>query len=220
MTQVEGRGVYSFCMCPGGVVVPAASGERQVVVNGMSSSSRGSKWANSGMVVEVRPEDLPQYAEHGELCMMKFQEDLEMQTYINGNSTQAAPAQRMLDFVNKRGSSDLPATSYAPSVVSSPLHFWMPDFVVTRLREGFKVFGRSAKGFLTNDALMIAMETRTSAPVRVPRNNETLEHTVIENLYPCGEGAGFAGGIVSAAIDGERCAEALALKMGDRELFV
>ena len=220
VTQVEGRGVYSFCMCPGGVVVPAASGERQVVVNGMSSSSRGSKWANSGMVVEVRPEDLPQYAEHGELCMMKFQEDLEMQTYINGNSTQAAPAQRMLDFVNKRGSSDLPATSYAPGVVSSPLHFWMPDFVVTRLREGFKVFGRSAKGFLTNDALMIAMETRTSAPVRVPRNNETLEHTVIENLYPCGEGAGFAGGIVSAAIDGERCAEALALKMGDRELFV
>ncbi len=215
VTQVDGRGVYSFCMCPGGVVVPAASDEKQVVVNGMSSSSRGSKWANSGMVVEVRPEDLPQYAEHEELCMMKFQEDMEYQTYINGNSTQAAPAQRMKDFVDKRVSADLPASSYAPGLVSSPLHFWMPDFISDRLREGFKTFGRSAKGFLTNDALMIAMETRTSAPVRVPRIPETLQHISVANLYPCGEGAGFAGGIVSAAIDGERCAEALAEVMNE-----
>lgn len=209
VTQVDGRGVYSFCMCPGGVVVPAASGPKQIVVNGMSSSTRGSKWANSGMVVEVRPEDLPDYAQYGNLCMMKFQEDLEYQTYINGNSRQTAPAQRMKDFVDKKLSADLPASSYAPGLVSSPLHFWMPDFIANRLREGFKVFGRSAKGFLTNDALMIAMETRTSAPVRIPRTNDTLEHTVIAGLYPCGEGAGFAGGIVSAAIDGERCADAI-----------
>lgn len=209
VTQVDGRGVYSFCMCPGGVVVPAASGPKQIVVNGMSSSTRGSKWANSGMVVEVRPEDLPDYAQYGNLCMMKFQEDLEYQTYINGNSRQTAPAQRMKDFVDKKLSADLPASSYAPGLVSSPLHFWMPDFIADRLREGFKVFGRSAKGFLTNDALMIAMETRTSAPVRIPRTNDTLEHTMIAGLYPCGEGAGFAGGIVSAAIDGERCADAV-----------
>ena len=212
VTQVEGRGVYSFCMCPGGVVVPAASGPKQIVVNGMSSSSRGSKWANSGMVVEIRPEDLPDYAQHGNLCMMKFQEDLEYQTYINGNSRQTAPAQRMKDFVDQKMSTDLPPSSYAPGLVSSPLHFWMPDFIASRLREGFKVFGRSAKGFLTNDAVMIAMETRTSAPVRIPRTFDTLEHPAINALYPCGEGAGFAGGIVSAAIDGERCAEALAAK--------
>ncbi|MGL4292730.1 MAG: NAD(P)/FAD-dependent oxidoreductase [Bacteroidales bacterium] len=209
VTQVDGRGVYSFCMCPGGVVVPAASGPKQIVVNGMSSSSRGSKWANSGMVVEVRPEDLPDYAQYGNLCMMKFQEDLEYQTYINGNSKQTAPAQRMKDFVDKKMSGDLPPSSYAPGLVSSPLHFWMPEFIANRLREGFKTFGRSAKGFLTNDALMIAMETRTSAPVRIPRSPETLSHPVVSGLYPCGEGAGFAGGIVSAAIDGERCADAV-----------
>lgn len=212
VTQVDGRGVYSFCMCPGGVVVPAASGPEQVVVNGMSSSSRGSKWANSGMVVEVRPEDLPEYAEYGELCMMRFQEDLEKQTYINGNSRQTAPAQRMKDFVDKKMSADLPASSYPPGLVSSPLHFWIPEFITHRLREGFKVFGRSAKGFLTNDAVMIGMETRTSAPVRIPRDRESLSHPIVSGLYPCGEGAGFAGGIVSAAIDGERCAEALVNK--------
>ena len=210
VTQVDGRGVYSFCMCPGGVVVPAASGPEQIVVNGMSSSSRGSKWANSGMVVEVRPEDLPQYEQYGALRMMKFQEELERQTYINGNSRQTAPAQRMRDFVDRKMSADLPVSSYAPGLVSSPLHFWMPEFISRRLREGFLTFGRSAKGFLTNDAVLIAMETRTSSPVRIPRSPETLAHPVVSGLYPCGEGAGFAGGIVSAAIDGERCAEALA----------
>lgn len=209
VTQVEGRGVYSFCMCPGGVIVPAASGPNQIVVNGMSSSSRGSRWANSGMVVEIHPEDLPDYSQYGELCMMKFQEDLEYQCYINGNSKQTAPAQRMKDFVDGKLSSDLPESSYPPGLVSSPLHFWMPDLITKRLREGFKVFGRSAKGFLTNDAVMIAVESRTSAPVRIPRDRETFEHPTVKGLYPCGEGAGFAGGIVSAAIDGEKCAEML-----------
>ena len=209
VTQVEERGVYSFCMCPGGVVVPAASGANQLVVNGMSSSTRGSKWANSGMVVEVRPEDLPEYSQYGSLAMMRFQEEMERQTFINGNSKQTAPAQRMKDFVEGKMSADLPASSYAAGLVCSPLHFWMPDFVSKRLRQGFKTFGRSAKGFLTNEAILIAMETRTSAPVRVPRDRETLEHIRVKGLFPCGEGAGFAGGIVSAAIDGERCADAV-----------
>ncbi len=209
VTQVEDRGVYSFCMCPGGVVVPAASGANQLVVNGMSSSTRGSKWANSGMVVEVRPEDLPDYSQHGALAVMRFQEEMERQTFFNGNSKQTAPAQRMKDFVEGKMSTDLPASSYAAGLVCSPLHFWMPDFVTKRLRDGFKTFGRSAKGFLTNDAILIAMETRTSSPVRIPRDRETLEHSRVKGLFPCGEGAGFAGGIVSAAIDGERCADAV-----------
>ncbi len=209
VTQVEDRGVYSFCMCPGGVVVPAASGQNQLVVNGMSSSTRGSKWANSGMVVEVRPEDLPDYSQYGALAVMRFQEEMERQTFVNGNSKQTAPAQRMKDFVEGKMSTDLPASSYAAGLVCSPLHFWMPDFVTKRLRDGFKTFGRSAKGFLTNDAILIAMETRTSSPVRIPRDRETLEHSRVKGLFPCGEGAGFAGGIVSAAIDGERCADAV-----------
>ena len=214
VTQVEGRGVYSFCMCPGGVVVPAASGPEQVVVNGMSSSSRGSRWANSGMVVEVRPEDLTDYTQYGNLSVLRFQEDLERMTWLNGGSSQTAPAQRMQDFVEGRISSSLPKSSYAPGLVSSPLHFWMPDFIARRLQEGFKTFGRMARGFLTNEALLIAMETRTSAPVRVPRTTDTLQHPAISGLFPCGEGAGFAGGIVSAAIDGERCADALADYLG------
>lgn len=213
VTQVEDRGVYSFCMCPGGVIVPAASAPQQIVVNGMSSSSRGSRWANAGMVVEIRPEDLPDYEKYGALAMMKFQEDMEYQCFVNGNSKQTAPAQRMVDFVNKKMSTDLPESSYAPGLVSSPLHFWMPEIITRRLREAFKVFGRSAKGFLTNDALMIAMETRTSSPVRIPRDRDRLEHPEIAGLYPCGEGAGFAGGIASAAMDGERCAERLAEKL-------
>ena len=166
------------------------------------------------MVVEIHPEDLPDYAEHGNLCMMKFQEDMEYQCYINGNSKQTAPAQRMMDFINKKMSSSLPDSSYAPGLVSSPLHFWMPDFITKRLAEGFKEFGRKAKGFMTNEALMIGVETRTSAPVRIPRDKETLQHVSIKGLYPCGEGAGFAGGIVSAAIDGERCAEEAVNQLG------
>ncbi len=209
VTQVEDRGVYSFCMCPGGFVVPAASGPSQIVVNGMSPSNRGSKWANSGMVVEVRPEDIPHTQEHGVLGMIKFQEELEYQCYLNGNNKQTAPAQRMSDFVNGRNSSTLPISSYTPGLIASPLHFWMPTPITSRLKQGLKHFGRVSHGFLTNEATMIGVESRTSSPVRVPRDKESLQHIQIAGLYPCGEGAGYAGGIVSAAIDGERCAEAL-----------
>lgn len=214
VAQSKERGVYSFCMCPGGVVVPAASGPNQVVVNGMSSSSRGSRWANSGMVVEIRPEDLPQFARYKELAMLKFQEQLEYDCFVAGGQRQTAPAQRMEDFVNRRLSKSLPDTSYSPGVVSSPLHTWMPSFITERLREGFIQFGRNSKGFLTNEALMIGVESRTSAPVRIPRDRETMQHVSLNGLYPCGEGAGYAGGIVSAAMDGEKCAEALALQIG------
>ena len=212
VTQVEGRGVYSFCMCPGGFVVPAASAPEQIVVNGMSPSNRGSKWANSGMVVEIRPEDLPNYNKDNVLAGLEFQEELEHCCFVNG-SRQTAPAQRMTDFVDRKNSFDLPASSYAPGVLASPLHFWMPEFITGRLRQGFLHFGKLSHGFLTREALMIGVETRTSSPVRIPRDGEQLHHIRLEGLYPCGEGAGYAGGIVSAAIDGERCAEALAGKI-------
>ena len=211
VTQVDGRGVYSFCMCPGGFVVPAASGDNQLVVNGMSPSNRGTKWANSGMVVEIHPEDLDEkYTQYGELAMMKYQEDVERICFEAAGNTQKAGAQRMLDFVEGRASKDLPATSYAPGIQPSRLDKWMPRYISDRLRKGFRVFGRSARGFLTNDAIVIGMETRTSSPVRIPRDKELYSHVEIKGLYPCGEGAGYAGGIVSAAIDGERCAESLA----------
>lgn len=239
--QVDGRGVYSFCMCPGGFVVPAASGPHQLVVNGMSPSNRGTKWSNSGMVVEIRPEDLNdptlqlqaceviegsaeqqteelirKTAKDGEqsvLAMMQFQEKLEQICWQQANMRQTAPAQRMVDFTRKKLSYDLPVTSYSPGIISSPLHFWMPKFISERLSKGFEMFGRSSRGFLTNDAVMIAVETRTSAPVRIVRDNETLQHVTVEGLFPCGEGAGYAGGIVSAGVDGERCAEAVAAFM-------
>ena len=210
VTQVDGRGVYSFCMCPGGFVVPAATGSDQLVVNGMSPSNRGSRWANSGMVVEMRPEDFPDVDKYGVLAGIKFQEELEHLCYINGNCRQTAPAQRMADFVARRNSSTLAVSSYTPGLVASPLHFWMPEHITSRLREGFKYFGKISQGFLTNEATMIGVETRTSSPVRIPRDNERMSHVVLRGLYPCGEGAGYAGGIVSAAIDGERCAEAIA----------
>ena len=213
VTQVNGRGVYSFCMCPGGFVVPAASGEKQVVVNGMSPSNRGSKWANAGMVVEIHPEDFPEFSEHKELALMKFQEQLEEQAWLNGGMKQTAPAQRMDDFIRKKNSFDLPLSSYTPGLVASPLHFWMPEFVTSRLREGFRLFGKNARGFLTNEALLIGVETRTSSPVRILRDKETCRHITLKGLYPCGEGAGYAGGIVSAAIDGERCAESVAAQL-------
>ena len=207
VTQVEGRGVYSFCMCPGGFVIPAATDKEQIVVNGMSPASRGTAWSNSGMVVEVRPEDV-----EGDdvLSMMRFQEELERMCWQQGNMKQTAPAQRMADFVNGHLSYDLPKSSYAPGLISSPLHFWLPKMIAHRLQEGFKVFGRQAHGFLTNEAVMIAIETRTSSPVRIVRDRETLQHVRIQGLFPCGEGAGYAGGIVSAGVDGERCAEAVA----------
>lgn len=223
VNQVDGRGVYSFCMCPGGFVVPAASGPQQIVVNGMSPSNRGSRWSNSGMVVELRPEDLEneelkmkdeEWAVHNapngnsSLKMMFFQEYLERLCWQQGNMKQTAPAQRMADFTKKKLSYDLPESSYAPGLVSSPLHFWMPPFIANRLSKGFQQFGKYSHGFLTNEAILIGVETRTSAPVRIIRDKETLQHIRLKGLFPCGEGAGYAGGIVSAGIDGERCAEA------------
>jgi uncharacterized FAD-dependent dehydrogenase len=207
VTQADGRGVYSFCMCPGGFVIPAATGPRQIVVNGMSPANRGTRWSNSGMVVEIHPEDVDG---DDALCMMRYQERLEELCWQQGNMRQTAPAQRMMDFVNKKVSFDLPESSYAPGLVSSPLHFWLPEFIGNRLREGFRKFGQQSRGFLTNDACLIAVETRTSSPVRILRDRETLMHVRLRGLYPCGEGAGYAGGIVSAAIDGERCADMLA----------
>lgn len=242
VTQVGGRGVYSFCMCPGGFVVPAASGPQQIVVNGMSPSNRGSQWSNSGMVVELHPEDLgeasltrfmQEYTEsqgtiqdiirtldvsgnwagdplQHPLALLYFQEALEKQNWIQGHYRQTAPAQRMADFVHRRLSYDLPRSSYAPGLISSPLHFWMPEFITSRLAQGFETFGRNSRGFLTNEAVMIGVESRTSSPVRIMRDRETLQHLVVKGLFPCGEGAGYAGGIVSAGVDGERCAEAAA----------
>lgn len=247
VTQVDGRGVYSFCMCPGGFIVSAASGPQQIVVNGMSPSNRGSQWSNSGMVVELHPEDLQEasmlrfmkeyvqsleaseadnlkdilYAcdpksewkgtpEEHPLALMYFQEAIERQNWVQGQYRQTAPAQRMADFVNRKLSYDLPRSSYSPGLISSPLHFWMPQFIAGRLARGFQTFGKSSRGFLTNEAVMIAVESRTSAPVRIVRHADTLQHVTVEGLFPCGEGAGYAGGIVSAAIDGERCAEAVA----------
>ena len=204
VTQVDGRGVYSFCMCPGGFVIPAATDKQQIVVNGMSPSNRGGQWSNSGMVVEMRAEDIEG---NDPLRVMHFQEQLERDCWQQGNMRQTAPAQRMADFVNKRLSYDLPRSSYAPGLISSPLHFWMPQSISHRLQEGFKAFGRQSHGFLTNEAVMIGVETRTSSPVRIVRDNETLMHVCLQGLFPCGEGAGYAGGIVSAGVDGERCAE-------------
>lgn len=251
VTQVDGRGVYSFCMCPGGFIVPAASGPQQIVVNGMSPSNRGSQWSNSGMVVELHPEDLQEASMHRfmkeyvhsieapecdslkdilhycdpesvwngapeehPLALLYFQEAIERQNWVQGQYRQTAPAQRMADFVNRKLSYDLPRSSYSPGVISSPLHFWMPEFISGRLARGFQNFGRSSRGFLTNEAVMIAVESRTSAPVRIVRDAETLQHITVEGLFPCGEGAGYAGGIVSAGIDGERCAEAVAAYLG------
>lgn len=235
VAQSAGRGVYSFCMCPGGVVVPSATGPQQVVVNGMSASARAGRWANAAMVVEIRPEDMPVLLGEGifpelptctfldsmgealksdsPLAGMALQEHIERNAWLNGGQKQVAPAQRMIDFVRGRLSADLPAVSYMPGVLASPLHFWMPHFISSRLRAGFEVFGRSAHGFLTNEAVLMAAETRTSSPVRIPRDRDLFCHPSIAGLYPCGEGAGFAGGIVSAAMDGERCAEALAAQL-------
>lgn len=230
VTQVDGRGVYSFCMCPGGFVIPAATGPQQLVVNGMSPSNRGTAWSNSGMVVETHPEDVASFVQEHQailqsdaslsssseeevlspdspLTMMHFQQIVEKQCWQQGNMKQTAPAQRMADFVNNRLSYDLSKSSYAPGLISSPLHFWMPSFVSKRLQEGFKTFGKNAHGFLTNEATLIAMETRTSSPVRILRDRDTLQHVRLQGLFPCGEGAGYAGGIVSAGVDGERCAD-------------
>ena len=222
--QVDGRGVYSFCMCPGGFIVPASDCDGRQVVNGMSPSNRGSRWANSGMVTEIRPEDLPQFEKFIlkslpsdeaatyvslplPMQMMQLQHAFERCTYQQVQKGLVAPAQRMTDFLQGKLSATLPDSSYVPGLRSSPLHQWMPYALRHRLQQGFKLFDRGVKGFLTAEAQLIAAETRTSSPVRIPRDPEGLNLWGVEGLYPCGEGAGYAGGIVSSAIDGRLCAE-------------
>ncbi len=205
-SQVEGRGVYSFCMCPGGFIVPSATSPEEVVVNGMSPSARNSPFANSGIVVEVRADDLPGT---GPLAGVLFQAEMEHMAWEQGGKKQTAPAQRLADFVAGKISSTLPPVSYLPGITSSALHEWLPDFICRRLKEGFKIFGSKMKGFLTNEAVILGVESRTSSPVRILRDEKTLQHVSISGLYPCGEGAGYAGGIVSSAVDGIRVAEAV-----------
>jgi len=213
VTQADERGVYSFCMCPGGVVVPAGSSEGELVVNGMSASARSGRWANSGMVVEIRPGDFPEFADAGPLEMMHLQESLERKMFAAAGECIVAPAQRMLDFTEERVSETLPPTSYAPGVMSADFNELLPPFIAKRLAAGFRDFGRKARGFLTNDALMIGLESRTSSPVQMVRDPESLQSISVEGLYPAGEGAGYAGGIVSAAVDGIRCIRAAAEKI-------
>lgn len=213
VTQVKGRGVYSFCMCPGGVIVPAGSADGELVVNGMSASARSGPFANSGMVVEIHPGDFPEFAEAGPLEMLHLQESVERSMFKVAGGTIVAPAQRMLDFVNGRVSDCIPPTSYAPGVSSADFNSILPPFIARRLSDGFREFGRKARGFLTNDAVLIGLESRTSSPVRIVRDAETLTSMSLESLYPAGEGAGYAGGIVSAAIDGMRCVRAACIKL-------
>ena len=222
VTQVKERGVYSFCMCPGGFVIPVATSQRQLVVNGMSPSHRNSLWANSGMIVEIRPEDLERLtlnphlirtqqptSLHSPLSLMHFQAQLEEVCWQQGGMTQVAPAQRMTDFIDQKNSSDLPPSSYIPGLLAIPFHYWMPEFITRRLMEGFRWFDNISRGFLTREAVLIGVETRTSAPVRIMRDRATLQHLTHKGLFPCGEGAGYAGGITSAAIDGELCANSV-----------
>jgi uncharacterized protein len=210
--QVDGRGVYTFCMCPGGFIVPSATSQEEVVVNGMSPSERNSPYANSGIVVEIKPEDLLKYSSQVELAGLEFQKEIEREAWINGGRTQRAPAQRLADFVSGKYSATLPEVSYFPGITSSPLHEWLPIPIARRLREGLQQFGTMMKGFITNEAVILGVESRTSSPVRIPRDKETMEHVYISGLYPCGEGSGYAGGIVSSAVDGMRAAEAVTAK--------
>ncbi len=210
VTQAEGRGVYSFCMCPGGVIVPAGSSSEELVVNGMSASGRSGDKSNSGMVVEIRPGDFEDYKVYGDLELLRLQEDLEKRFYRESGNSLNAPAQRMIDFTEKKVSHSLPSTTYAPGIHSADFNELFPPFIADRLRAGFKDFGKKCPGFLTNDAILLGLESRTSSPVRIPRDKISLNHLEVESLYPAGEGAGYAGGIVSAAIDGMKCVEAFA----------
>lgn len=212
--QIDGRGVYSFCMCPGGFIVPSATAQEEVVVNGMSPSERNSPYANSGIVVEIKPEDLVEYDKYKELAGIEFQKNIERDAWENGGHTQKAPAQRLADFISGMTSGSLPKISYFPGVTSSPLHSWLPEVIGGRLRKGIKQFESSMKGYITNEAAVLAVESRTSSPVRIPRDSDSLQHIRIVGLYPCGEGSGYAGGIVSSAVDGMRAAEAISRKIG------
>jgi len=208
--QVQNRGVYSFCMCPGGLIVPAATAPGELVVNGMSPSDRGGLYANSGLVVEIRPDDLPFNKVRDELDGLHFQENIEQLCFKMAGETQYAPSQRLGDFVNGRKSANLPQSSYRPGLIASPLHEWLPQIIGTNLQEGLKLIGRKTRGFLTNEAVVVGVESRTSSPVRIPRDMGTLEHVQIKRLFPCGEGSGYSGGIMSSAVDGERVAEMIA----------
>jgi len=208
--QVNGRGVYSFCMCPGGQIVPSATADYEIVVNGMSASKRDSPFANSGIVVQVVPEDYRSYQNMQGLAGLRLQELLEQKAYKQAHKGQAAPAQRLTDFVSGRISQNLPVCSYMPGTMLSPMHEWLPDFIKRNLQEGFKKFEAKMKGFISRDAVIVGVESRTSSPVRIPRNPETGNHIRISNLFTAGEGAGYAGGIVSSAVDGENMAECCA----------
>lgn len=207
--QVGGRGVYSFCMCPGGVIAPCATNPGEIVTNGWSSSRRARSTANSGIVVELREEDFKPFAKHGPLAAMEFQKAIEQKAWEVGGKTQRAPAQRLVDFIDGKISSDLPDTSYSPGISSVELGEVLPPFIHKTLKQGFTAFEKSMKGYVTNEAVVHAPESRTSSPIRIPRDPKTLEHIRIKGLFPCGEGAGYAGGIISAAIDGEKVASAI-----------
>jgi uncharacterized FAD-dependent dehydrogenase len=204
--QVNGRGMYSFCMCPGGVIAPCATSPGEVVTNGWSPSKRDQATANSGIVVELKLEDFKPFAKFGALAGMEFQKSIEQKAWHLAGQTQKVPAQRMIDFTQNKVSASIPKTSYVPGTTSVEMGQVFPDFLTQIMREGFKEFGKAMRGYMTNEAILHAPESRTSSPVRIPRDNETLEHPQIKGLYPCGEGAGYAGGIISAAIDGEKCA--------------
>ncbi len=210
--QVDNRGVYSFCMCPGGFIVPASTSQVEVVVNGMSPSGRNSPFANSGIVAEIRPEDLAEYSQFGVLAGLKFQMELERLAWEHSGRTQLAPAQRLTDFLKGKASDSLPRLSYFPGAVSSPMHDWLPAIIGEKLRKGFAEFGKMMRGFITEEAVILGVESRTSSPVRIPRNTVTFEHISLRGLYPCGEGSGYSGGIVSSAVDGVKAAEAVALQ--------
>jgi len=203
--QVDGLGVYSFCMCPGGIIAPCATEQEEVVTNGWSPSKRNNPYANSGVVVSVSPEDLPNFEKENPFVCLEFQQQVEKNCWQAAGKTQQVPAQRMIDFVEGKISSDFPKTSYQPGIVSTDLNQVLPPMIAKRLRKAFKAFGKKMKGYYTNEAVLHAPESRTSSPVLIPRNAETLEHEEIKGLYPCGEGAGYAGGIISAAIDGINC---------------
>ncbi|MDA8931906.1 FAD-binding protein [Flavobacteriaceae bacterium] len=210
--QVNGMGVYSFCMCPGGIIAPCATEAEEVVTNGWSPSKRNNPYANSGIVVSVAPEDLPNYKENDPFVCLDFQKKVEYDCWVAGGKTQRVPAQRMIDFVQGKTSADFPKTSYQPGIVSVNLAEVLPPLIAKRLQKAFVKFGRKMNGYYTNEAVLHAPESRTSSPVSIPRDPNTLEHIDIKGLYPCGEGAGYAGGIISAAIDGINCVDAIAQK--------
>jgi len=207
VSQQGNKGVFSFCMCPGGIIVPSATNSDEVVVNGMSNAMRNSPYANSGIVVSIKQDELPEYEKHGLFAGLQFQQDLEHMAHIAGGKSQKAPAQRMVDYVNKKMSKDLPKSSYVPGVTNAPLHELMPQYINEPLRRAFQDFGRKMRGYYSEEAIILGVESRTSSPIRIPRDKHSMQHIQIANLYPVGEGAGYAGGIVSSAMDGENAAE-------------